>query len=640
MIVDNVLEIDTYGRICSIAASSNGKDTRSACPGDVSRLPAMLFSDFAAAFPSVSWGYLWMCMRFSGVPRCYIRAFKKVYYNNLHLLRFMGKVYEAYVNASGVKTGGPASGTIFVLCIDPFLRMLQAQRGPRDIGRSFADDIGYVIFDIKITLPKFVICFRLFGEVSNIQLKIKKTIIVPLWTGDLGMAKHIIRHIAPEWDGACVGLHAKYLGMQLGPRSADIIWTAALDKYVARVQAARATGAGFLTSVLEYNIMCVTTLSYVGQFCIVEPRVLAAEAKMLQRLTGCPRYTFSKEALWCLNSMGMMRSFDSVKVCNIAAMVRTAIGTSTTFAHMKSLLDNALNDDDNLMLSLVTNEVGTFDTPAIVNTLQRAVDYAFLPDILHLSWKGFLKGLRRDSDEVGSQRQIARYLAQVTNTFDAGEYFSRRMARWRSATSAGARQWWDFSGPFAVHLFNVELKGAPQCVIAACLKTLLNGWASTRRLQQEQAGCVFGCGSKQDAIEHYLECKVLEGIWNNIFRVEWGVFECRLAVGSADIQGRILRSYFLYGLFATYNLLRHNKVNATPDFCTNLIRNKIGLALGRSSSLIRHLFNEAQALTSIPSRCGDDIRTVGEVIFNFRKRSMVERGTSKRPRTHIKRPRH
>ena len=167
MIVDNVLEIDTYGRICSIAASSNGKDTRSACPGDVSRLPAMLFSDFAAAFPSVAWGYLWMCMRFSGVPRCYIRAFKKVYYNNLHLLRFMGKVYEAYVNASGVKTGGPASGTIFVLCIDPFLRMLQAQRGPRDIGRSFADDIGYVIFDIKITLPKFVICFRLFGEVST-----------------------------------------------------------------------------------------------------------------------------------------------------------------------------------------------------------------------------------------------------------------------------------------------------------------------------------------------------------------------------------------------------------------------------------------------------------------------------------------
>jgi hypothetical protein len=233
----------------------------------------MLFSDFAAAFPSVAWGYLWMCMRFSGVPRCYIRAFKKVYYNNLHLLRFMGKVYEAYVNASGVKTGGPASGTIFVLCIDPFLRMLQAQRGPRDIGRSFADDIGYVIFDIKITLPKFVICFRLFGEVSNIQLKIKKTIIVPLWTGDLGMAKHIIRHIAPEWDGVCVGLHAKYLWMQLGPRSADIIWTAALDKYVARVQAARATGAGFLTSVLEYNIMCVTALSYVGQFCIVEPRV-------------------------------------------------------------------------------------------------------------------------------------------------------------------------------------------------------------------------------------------------------------------------------------------------------------------------------------------------------------------------------
>jgi hypothetical protein len=105
MIVDNVLEIDTYGRICSITASSNGKEPNSACPGEVSRLPAMLFSDFAAAFPSVAWGYLWMCMRFSGMSRAYIRAFKKLYHNNLHLLRFMGKVYEAYVNASGVRTG-------------------------------------------------------------------------------------------------------------------------------------------------------------------------------------------------------------------------------------------------------------------------------------------------------------------------------------------------------------------------------------------------------------------------------------------------------------------------------------------------------------------------------------------------------
>ena len=118
----------------------------------------------------------------------------------------MGKVYEAYVNASGVKTGGTASGTIFVLCIDPFLHMLQMQRGPRDIGRTFADDIGYVIFDLHLTLPRFAKCFRMFGKISNVKLKITKAIIVPLWTTDVEEAERVISKIVPEWSGVKISL--------------------------------------------------------------------------------------------------------------------------------------------------------------------------------------------------------------------------------------------------------------------------------------------------------------------------------------------------------------------------------------------------------------------------------------------------
>ncbi len=60
---------------------------------------------------------------------------------------------------------------------------------------------------------------------------------------------------------------------------------------------ARATGAGFLSAVLEYNIMCTPTLSYIAQFHATAPIVLDTEARMMQRLTGCPRYTFTKQAL-------------------------------------------------------------------------------------------------------------------------------------------------------------------------------------------------------------------------------------------------------------------------------------------------------------------------------------------------------
>ena len=380
-------------------------------------------------------------MRFCGVPRPYIRAFKKVYRNNLHFLRFMGNVYEAYVNACGVKTGGTASGTIFVLCIDPFLHMLQVQRGPQDIGRTFADDIGYVIFDLHFTLPRFAECFRMFGNISNVKLKIKKTIIVPLWITDVEEAQRVISKIVPEWVGVKVSLHAKYLGIHLGPRSADFIWTDALDKYVSRVQAARTTGAGLLTSVIEYNTMCITTLDYIGQYCITDAPVLAAEARMLQRLTGCPRYTFTKEALWSLDALGMGQSFKSIKVCNMAAMTRMALQTTTVFSKMKATLDEAVHSDNSMLVSLVTGEVSGFDTPAIVNSMQKANDHAFLPDMHHWSWRAFLAQLERKERNGGMQKELTNYLGKATLNFQAAAFLSRRTARWGSAVSTMEKEW-------------------------------------------------------------------------------------------------------------------------------------------------------------------------------------------------------
>ena len=169
MLVDNIIELDTYGRICSMQADiparnsnkSKDKEDKYQC------LPALAFYDFAAAFPSIAWAYLWLCMHFARFPRPFIRAFKRMYRNNVLFLRFMGGIFRAYVNASGVKTGGTASGSLFVLCIDPFLCMLRDRCHPRDIGKAFADDIGYVIFDIRFTLPVFC------GMLSTFRGRIK-----------------------------------------------------------------------------------------------------------------------------------------------------------------------------------------------------------------------------------------------------------------------------------------------------------------------------------------------------------------------------------------------------------------------------------------------------------------------------------
>ena len=232
------------------------------------------------------------------------------------------------------------------------------------------------------------------------------------------------------------------------------MWTSALDKYMTRVQGARGTGAGLLASVLEYNAMCVTTLNYIAQFCATTPQVLTTEAKMLQRLTGSPRFTFSTPALWSLNSFGMTSSFKSAQVCNTAAMVRMVLPTATTFHQMQVYFDSALKDDNAMMSGLVSREIETFDTPAIVNTLQKAIDHAFLPDIHHSAWRQFLRTSLQQPQTPELQKIVARYLVDVSLTFNASEFLTRRMARWRHAVSSEVKDWWDFCGAFATQLCN------------------------------------------------------------------------------------------------------------------------------------------------------------------------------------------
>eukprot|EP00973_Karenia_brevis_P082226 11399511-Karenia_brevis.AAC.1 len=58
--VENVVELDAQGRAYSLQAQVDGGD-------DLFR-PFLLFLDIAAAFPSVSWQYLWAVLKAYGMP--------------------------------------------------------------------------------------------------------------------------------------------------------------------------------------------------------------------------------------------------------------------------------------------------------------------------------------------------------------------------------------------------------------------------------------------------------------------------------------------------------------------------------------------------------------------------------------------
>eukprot|EP00973_Karenia_brevis_P076961 10686698-Karenia_brevis.AAC.1 len=94
MMIDNIIEMDTASRIASKTQEARA---------------ALIFFDFAAAFPSIAWDYMWLTLDYVGIPKKILQAIQALYCNNRHFFRFMGRTYAAHISSCGVKQGCPLS---------------------------------------------------------------------------------------------------------------------------------------------------------------------------------------------------------------------------------------------------------------------------------------------------------------------------------------------------------------------------------------------------------------------------------------------------------------------------------------------------------------------------------------------------
>ena len=118
-----------------------------------------------------------------------------------------------------------------------------------------------------------------------------------------------------------------------------------------------------------------------------------------------------------LDKLGMAKAFKTVQVSNVAALVRMAMRTATTFNMMKQALDNAMEGGDVPLLSLASKEFDFYDTPAIINTLQRALDHAFLPDISARTWNMVSRKIQLLAGEQSIQKMAYDFLLDSSSSF-------------------------------------------------------------------------------------------------------------------------------------------------------------------------------------------------------------------------------
>lgn len=163
-------------------------------------------------FLSLSHQFLWIALSAMGLPRFVIRCVQALYVKNAHWLRFGGGYCKSMDIYSGVKQGCPLSPLLFVIATDPSIRALCSAVGPKCMLRGFADDIALGLSSIWKQAPYVAVLFLMFEDISGLALSPTKCILIPLWPGEFGNIKALLREHMPSWACFLVAGCGKYLG--------------------------------------------------------------------------------------------------------------------------------------------------------------------------------------------------------------------------------------------------------------------------------------------------------------------------------------------------------------------------------------------------------------------------------------------
>ena len=107
--------------------------------------------------------------------------------------------------------------------------MLNTSMGPNDISRAFADDISTVIATLH-TLPKIEKVFATVKRMSNLGIKVKKCVLMPLGEPFSDTLVRTVRGFleiaVPNWSEFDIASAGEYLGFW--------IWAAAARETLAK----------------------------------------------------------------------------------------------------------------------------------------------------------------------------------------------------------------------------------------------------------------------------------------------------------------------------------------------------------------------------------------------------------------------
>jgi hypothetical protein len=146
---------------------------------------AVISLDQASAYDSVEHPYIYHVLSKYGFGPNFIRHVKTVYRNAQGLVKVQDTLTASFLYERGVRQGDPLSGSLFVLTIEPFLKMcniaLQERGLPVPLSNNttlvtnaYADDVT-VLLTKDEGIKHLLHTFMIYGAVSGATLNVQKS---------------------------------------------------------------------------------------------------------------------------------------------------------------------------------------------------------------------------------------------------------------------------------------------------------------------------------------------------------------------------------------------------------------------------------------------------------------------------------
>lgn len=278
----------------------------------VRRSPALVLSDFSAAFPSLGRKFVAHASDAMHVAPGVKNVIKAMYAPSWSYVgRPDARSTPGFRVATGAPQECPLSGTRFPCATVALILMLIEVVGADQIF-LFADDIAIIVFCAQLDVVRGA--FDEYRTATSLTLKDEKCVLAPLLrsTSDTATCEIYHRLLADAvlaWQRFRVEMQATYLGVSAGPGvSPDERWKKPIQKFVARASELARSPLSPAAVVRHIQVYAVPVLTCAAMLSAPHAAAMHAEALVWQRALRFPHRALPLAAIGSLHEIGLAKA--------------------------------------------------------------------------------------------------------------------------------------------------------------------------------------------------------------------------------------------------------------------------------------------------------------------------------------------